>query len=140
MPDLVVTVPMRLWQAWLAEGDLAGGSESGTEWGFSVGRPAPPAGPGSRLYIVAWRHLRGYAPVTRIRLGARGWVICRKGGAVAVTLPDLSGAPARIAGFQGWLERWWKHEDEVEFPEWRTLGVGVEPSAFSERRSAGGGA
>lgn len=33
-PDVVVTVPMRLWEEWLAEGDLPGEKWSGTFWSF----------------------------------------------------------------------------------------------------------
>lgn len=118
MPDLVVTVPKPLWSAWIAEGDAAGDPESGEEWGFYVGRHRPPIEAGERLYIVAWNRLRGFAPVTRAVDTDRGYAICRRSGAVAVTIDPL------IKGFRGWHRRWWSREEERPFPEWRTEGVG----------------
>jgi hypothetical protein len=117
MPDLCVCVPKWSWPEWLAEGDAAGKSESGTEWGFSLGRVKPPIKPGERLYIVAHNRLRGYAPVTGIKLLAGIWVICRQGGAVAVTIPE------KIHGFQGFRRRWWDTKDELPFQDWKTEGV-----------------
>lgn len=105
--DLVVTVPRRLWSAWLAEGDLPGQPETGEEWAFFTHRP-PSSAVGGRLYIVAYGRLRGYAPITRIAKNA----ICRRGGAVAITIPEA------IYGFRGWRRRWWNQAVEMPFPEW----------------------
>ncbi|HEV2365199.1 MAG TPA: hypothetical protein VGS12_13490 [Caulobacteraceae bacterium] len=127
MVDLVVTCPKGFWADWIAEGDAAGGPESGEEWAWYGSGLIPPIGwPGDRLYVVAHDRLRGYAPVTRLELGplkprnrpngrdGRSWMICRRGGAVAVTLSE----PVR--GFQGWRHRWWPREAELPFPDWRT--------------------
>lgn len=113
MTDLAVTVPKWFWAEWIEEGDAAGEPESGTEWGFFMGRKLAPILPGERLYIVAHGLLRGYAPVTRVVPGA----ICRQGGAVACTIETP------ITGFRGWRKRWWTREAEREFPNWMTEGV-----------------
>lgn len=122
MSDLVGTCPADFWAEWLEEGDPAGTPESGEEWGFTIGR-APKEAPikaGERLYIVAHGRLRGYAPVTRVELipGPFGSLtICRRGGAVAVTIDEA------IPGFRGYRRRWWAREDERPFEAWRTVGV-----------------
>ena len=118
MADLVVTVPRQLWAAWIAEGDAAGEPESGMTWAFYVGRHSPPIEAGERLYIVAWNRLRGYAPVTGVVRANRSHAICRRGGAVAVTIDPL------LEGFRGWQRHWWSRDEERPFPEWRTAGVG----------------
>lgn len=115
--DLVCTVPKWFWPQWVAEGDAVGEPETGIEWGFSLGKVKPPIKPGERLYIVAHGRLRGYAPVTCVKLLAGQWSICRQGGAVAVTIPET------IRGFQGFRRRWWAVEQEVPFPAWKTEGV-----------------
>ena len=117
--DLVVTVPKWFWREWIAEGDAAGEPETGTEWGFFLGNRGakPPIEAGDRLYIVAHNRLRGYAPVTALRDTPHAWAICRKGGGVAVTIPD------RIRGFQGFRKRWWERGNEVAFPDWKTADV-----------------
>lgn len=115
MSDLVVTVPKGLWLDWIDEGDAAGEPESGEEWGFFVST-RPPIVAGERLYIVAHGRLRGYSIVTRVagpRETGWGWAIGRKGGAVAVTIPEP------IVGFRGFRRRWWEHASEVPFPDWR---------------------
>lgn len=117
MADLVVTVPKDLWPGWIAEGDAAGQPESGTEWAFWIGGGRPPIEAGDRLYIVAHGRLRGYAHVTRVMKTERSWGICRCGGAVACTL-DVP-----ILGFRGWRKVWWKREEELPFPDWKTAGV-----------------
>lgn len=117
--DLVVTVPKQIWRAWIAEGDAAGEPDSGEEWGYYLGGARPPVEPGERLYVVAHGLLRGYANVTRVVRHEGSWVICRRGGAVAVTIP------ATIPGFRGYRRRWWKVEDEVDFPDWKTRGVAL---------------
>lgn len=120
MSDLVVTVPRDLWLDWIDEGDAVGDPETGEEWGFFMGKvsmPKPPIGPGDRLYVVSHDRVRGYAPVTRVIEYEGRWAIGRKGGAVAVTIPD------HILGFRGWRRRWWNHEEESPFPDWRTADL-----------------
>ena len=114
MADLVVTCPKPLWRGWIAEGDAAGDPETGEEWGFFLGGRRPPIEAGDRLYVVSWGKLRGYAPVTRLAQHGRQWVICRQGGAVAVTVP------VSIPGFRGWRYPWWLRSDEIPFPGWKT--------------------
>jgi hypothetical protein len=121
MVDLVGTCPKGFWLEWIAEGDPAGTEESGVQWAWNTGhRFIQEIKPGDRFYIVAHGRLRGYAPVTRVHiqmgLGARGGQIIRKGGAVAVTIPDA------IPGFQGLRRRWWHRDCEIPFPRWREAG------------------
>lgn len=116
MTDVVVTVPSRLWDQWLDEGDLPGQPWSGYDNHFFIPKHAlPTMQRGDRVYIVARNHLRGYAPLVRIETSCdlMTWRACllRRGGAVAVTLPE----PVR--GFQGWRYRWWDREQELPFPE-----------------------
>ena len=128
MSDVVVTVPMGMWDEWIAEGDLPGDDpqdsplDPGDEWGFSTWGTKPDIELGERVYVVAHGRLRGYAPLTRLDFveerGGQGYVTFgRRGGAVAVTLPD------KIRGFRGWRWRWWSRQDERPFPEWKTEGV-----------------
>jgi len=119
--DLVVTVPQDRWEDWLREGDAAGEPSTGEEWGFYVWGDRPRVEAGDRLYVVAHGRLRGYSPIRRVVWfrQERAWSICRKGGAVAVTIPEA------IQGFRGWRERWWHPDTEVPFPEWMTEGVPV---------------
>lgn len=120
MVDLVVTVPMGQWRAWIAEGDLPD-AEAEFESHFWVGGPMPPAFPGDRVYIVAHGRLRGYAPLVRVeqrcRLRPSTKCLVREGGAVAVTIEE------EIRGFQGARRRWWDREQERPFPAWQTEGV-----------------
>ena len=115
--DLVVTVPMHLWDEWIEEGDAAGEPPTGEEWGFYLGGAPPPFVDGARLYIVSHGRVRGYAPITRVVSTDRLFVVCREGGAVACTIEQ----PVR--GFRGWRYRWWSNEEERPFPDWRTAGV-----------------
>lgn len=117
--DVVVTVPMNRWFDWITEGDNAGEPETGEEWGFSVGGAVPQIKPGERVYVAAHGRLRGYAPLTRIRRCERGQgcVLGRKAGAVAVTIAE------RVPGFQGWRYVWWRRDQELPFPEWKTENV-----------------
>lgn len=117
MADVVVTVPKNLWLGWIQEGDRVGDPESGTEWGFFLGAGGgiPDIRPGERVYVVAHGLLRGYAPLTRLQ--RYPLALGRQGGAVAVTIREP------IQGFRGWRYRWWDHEDERPFPDWRTQGV-----------------
>lgn len=137
--DIVVTVPMRLWPRWLAEGDLPGDPASeGGIWDFSMGTVLPnEAGAGSRVYVVSHGYLRGYAPMVRIEAhhDAPGGSFVREGGAAACTLlePVHDGwMPKRVPGFRGWRYRWWEIKDEAPFTNWMTFGlpermaVGVE--------------
>lgn len=119
MTDLVGTCPKHFWREWIAEGDAAGDPESGEEWGwYTRDRKALLAQPGDRFYVVAHDRLRGYAPVTRVcRDAGDGWIICRRGGAVAVTLP------VAVPGFRGLRQRWWERALELPFLDWRTAGV-----------------
>jgi hypothetical protein len=123
MTDLVGTCPKDFWLEWIAEGDAAGMVETGEEYTWRTRDPrARLIGPGDRFYIVAWGRLRGYAPVTRVAGlddGYGAFAICRKGGAVAVTLARP------IPGFRGLRERWWRREDELPFADWRMAGVAI---------------
>jgi hypothetical protein len=134
MSDVVVTVPktfqyggFRGLKAWCAEGDCAGeAQDSGELWDYSTWGVRPDIRPGERVYIVCEDRLRGYAPLVELdfieRRPGQGYVVLlRKGGAVAVTIPD------RITGFRGWRYRWWKREDEIPFPDWRTTDVQKQP-------------
>jgi hypothetical protein len=113
--DLIVTVPKKLWEFWIDEGDAVGAPPSGEEWGFRVGAHKPPIYPGEKLYIIAWGKLRGYAPITRVAWNEyeQRWMICRRGNAVAVTIPE------EITGFRGYRKRWWDKKIEFPFPDWR---------------------
>lgn len=126
MSDVVVTVPKDIWFDWIDEGDPAGAPESGEEWGFFMGGSPPRILPGERVYVVAHGLLRGYAPLVRLATTERGYALCRKGGAVAVTIPQA------IPGFRGWRTPWWKREDEVPFPRWRIEGVVAKTRAEQE--------
>lgn len=113
MSDVVVTVPKRMWDEWIAEGDTPGAGASGDEYAFYLAGPRPDIRPGERVYIVAHGKLRGYAPLTRIVSAGNGFALCRRGGAVACTI-DQS-----IRGFRGWQHRTWDRTDEKPFPDWR---------------------
>src|SRR5271155_647983 len=117
MPVVVVTVPKPLWFDWIDEGDAAGEPSTGEEWGFFLGGPAPRIEPGERVYVVAHGRLRGYAPLTRLVPTDRGFALCRKGGACAVTIDEP------IAGFRGWRARSWDRALERPFPTWQFEGV-----------------
>lgn len=120
MVDLVGTCPQHFWREWIAEGDAAGDPYTGEEWGWYTGSPRiRKIEVGDRFYVVAHGMLRGYAPVTRVRLSEKhvGGVICRRGGGVAVTIPEA------IPGFRGLRERWWPREAEIAFEDWKTRGV-----------------
>jgi len=138
MADVVVTVPKRLWQEWLDEGDLPGDEPTGDEYAFYLGGPRPQMRPGDRVYIVAHGKLRGYSPLTRIMSSASGFALCREAGAVACTIDEP------IQGFRGWRYRWWRREDERPFPNWREpSAVGTMPPLlplFSLTPSGGDGA
>jgi hypothetical protein len=117
MPDLVGTCPKDFWIEWIAEGDAAGEPETGEEWGWFTGdAKAARAEVGDRFYVVAHGKLRGWAPITKVTISAdkKSYVICRRGGAVACTLPFP------IPGFRGLRKVWWDRKIEIPFPDWRT--------------------
>lgn len=112
--DVVVTVPKTFGlQAWINEGpDLPGAPWSGLEWHFYLGRGAPTMKPGDLVYIVYNNKIRGYAPLIRIERTEWGCALVRRGGAVAVTIPE------KVIGFRGFRYRWWDKSIEVPFPDW----------------------
>jgi hypothetical protein len=121
--DLVGTCPKDEWLEWLAEGDCAGDSPLWQEYGWYTHHwRRNMISPGNRFYVVAWGRLRGWAPVTRIHRQEDGTpiAIIRSGNAVACTIAEP------IKGFRGLLHPWWRREDEVPFPDWKTAGVGIE--------------
>lgn len=117
MADVVVTVPMRLWGEWIAEGDPPGES-SGELWDYYCAGRLPQIQPGERVYVAAHGRLRGWAPLVALALvpgrSGRVWSLRRDGGAVACTIAEP------IRGFRGWRYRWWPREAEIPFPDWRT--------------------
>ena len=114
MADVVVTCPMRLWDTWIAEGDLPGESWSGMESHFYLGGYPPEIHVGERVYVVAHGKLRGYAPLVGVERTLTGFALVRHGKAVAVTVP------LEIKGFRGWRYRFWDRTEEVPFLEWWT--------------------
>lgn len=117
--DVVVTVPVRLWNEWIDEGDLPGEEWQGTtEYHFWFSGPIPDSTPGERVYIVAHGRLRGYAPLVRLEthctLRPDRHCFVRRGGAVAATVPWP------IRGFRGWMSRTWDRKAEKPFPDWMT--------------------
>lgn len=137
MTDLVGTCPLDFWEQWIAEGDAAGDAYTGEEWGwYTKSRDARLIGPGDRFYVVAHGRLRGYAPVTRVvdnTAQGGGFVICRRGNAVAVTIAET------IPGFRGLLARWWPIVAERPFPDWRTAGVMDAATRKALKRAAQNG-
>lgn len=127
MTDLVGTCPKDFWLEWIDEGDPAGAPYTGEEWGWYTKHPkAALIKPGDRFYVVAWGRLRGWAPVTRVERPEVGFIICRRGDAVACTIPGP------VAGFRGLMTRWWDRDSEVPFPGWKTEGVGVKPAKVAK--------
>lgn len=128
MADIVVTVPLKFGLAnWIAEGDPAGSLETGKRYYFRIPF-RPQINPGERVYVVFNGWLRGYAPLTsvvRVNTGSRtglpphgfAWYLCRKGRAVAITIPIT------VKGFRGFRYRWWDPEIELPFPDWQTRAV-----------------
>jgi len=132
MLDVVVTVPKAFTHpaapgkkgllAWIAEGDAAGDPDTGLLWEYSTYGASPKILSGERVYIVCENRLRGYAPLVDLRFYPRygrsapqGTVVfVRRGGAVAVTIPD------KVVGFRGWKYRWWDRSVEIPFPDWKT--------------------
>jgi hypothetical protein len=125
--DLVLTVPKRMWWGWVNEGCLPEDPEAdgAREYDFTIGRK-PPENliEGTRVYIVSNGHLRGYAPLVRVRRwDETRWSFVRAGGAVACTIRDDDGLPEKIDGFRGWRWRWWPRETETPFEDWISRGV-----------------
>lgn len=130
--DVVVTVPQRLWRAWLDEGDLPGDPPSGQRWAYWCGGSVPFfAGPvcghefglcllevpaGARCYVVAFGRLRGWAPLVHVAIRPDGRLAAfiREGGAVACTIDE------EVPSFRGWRYPRWAREAERPFPDWRT--------------------
>ena len=115
MAHVVVTVPKKIWPAWLAEGDAAGEPYSGN-WSYFRVANVPKIEVGERVYVVSHGKLRGYAPLVAIARhfkGEPGTFLVRAGGAVACTIPY------DINGFQGYRYIWWSQYDELPFPDWR---------------------
>ena len=115
MTDLVGTCPKDFWTEWIAEGDVAGETETGEEWGwYTRDRMALEMRIGHRFYVVAHGKLRGFAPVTRIQTDGHGaYMICRQGGALACTIS------VPVPGFRGLRRRWWNISDERPFQDWK---------------------
>jgi hypothetical protein len=117
--DLVGTCPKSFWEKWIAEGDCAGDPATGEEYAWwTRSKMVFKLQPGDRFYVVALGKLRGWAPVVRIIQNGGGiyeteFGICRRGGAVACTIPE------KIPGFRGLRKRWWEREQEVTFSDWR---------------------
>lgn len=119
--DVVVTVPktfefagLRGLAAWAAEGDLPGADWSGEDSHFYMGGEPPDIKPGERVYVVCEGKVRGYAPLVRVERYDRGrFALVRRGGAVAVTIPEP------VCGFRGYRYRWWKPDVELPFPDWQ---------------------
>jgi len=125
---------MRLWGAWLGEGDRAGAAWSGVEYAWqTLDSLALFARPGDRFYIVAHGLVRGYAPIDRVEQRGDWHHIIRRGGAVACSIRE------RVAGFRGLRKRWWRLEDEVEFCDWETDGVRAGSRDLFPRRGGGTG-
>lgn len=110
--DIVVTVPAKEWEEWIAEGDCAGDEPTGSEYEFSVPQFPKRLEIGERCYVVAGGKLRGFAPVTG--LYGRCYIL-RGANAVAVTIEEP------IPGFRGFRYRWWERESEVPFLDWKVL-------------------
>lgn len=118
MTDLVGTCPKDFFLEWIAEGDAAGEPCTGEEWGwYTRDSLALQAKPGDRFYVVAHGLLRGWAPVTRVHDGGDSFIICRRGNAVACSLP------VPVPGFRGLRTRWWDRSQEGPFDDWRTAGL-----------------
>lgn len=112
--DVCVTVPKRLWNSWIEEGDLPDDPPTGTEYVFWLSYWGPPdISPGERVYIVAHGKLRGYSPLTYLDTDCNRLALIREGGAVACTIDES------IIGFRGWRYRHWDRDDERPFPNWR---------------------
>jgi hypothetical protein len=125
--DVVVTVPKRLWSAWIDEGDLPGEEESGCEYAFYLGGPRPEIHAGERVYVVAHGKVRGYAPLVRFEYGiGTRYALIRSGSAVACTIPDP------VTGFRGWRYRWWNRVDEVPFPDWQHAQAAAADASWKD--------
>gem|GEM_PF-5129882 len=99
MSDVVVTVPKRLWEDWIEEGDLPGESWSGEEWHFYLSGAVPRIQPGERVYVVAYGRLRGYAPLVRFEPA--------RGGCCDCLVYDLRPQAIRVLGLGEQPHRVW---------------------------------
>lgn len=151
MADVVVTVPMHMWQDWLFEGDLPGEDRVGCPdclWsgprGAWIGHLWP-GFPDSKCVLaetpLEWEFFLGEnAP--KIEPGERVYVVAHgrlRGYAplIRVDFPSYSrrcglvrgeGGVAvtidhPIKGFRGWRYRWWDRADERPFPDWKIADV-----------------
>lgn len=118
--DLVGTCPKNFWHEWIREGDCAGTESTGEEYAWWTRSLAAVKSlqPGDRLYVVCNGKLRGYSPVVRVIQQEDGqgrpiFGVCRKGNAVAVTIPEV------IPGFRGLRKRWWDRSIEQPFDNWK---------------------
>jgi len=129
MTAVVVTVPKGFWLDWIDEGDAVGQPPSGEEWAFFLGGQPPQIRVGELVYVVAHGRLRGYAPLTSLQWpSVHQFALCRRGGAVAVTLPEA------IPGFRGWRYRWWDRKVEQPFDvRWKFEGVQM-PTKAGQRK------
>jgi len=58
------------------------------------------------------------------------WAIGRKGGAVAVTIPE------QVRGFRGFRPRWWYREQERPFPGWIETDLWLNRARDKAKREA----
>lgn len=130
--DVVVTVPAKMWADWLAEGQLPDEPWDGSSlWAFTVPTLPRRLEVGQRVYVVAGRRLRGYAPLMGIEREPDGrYALLRGASAVAVTID------VEIPGFRGYRYRWWDRTFERPYPEWRDLSDRTY-AEWSRRADAG---
>jgi hypothetical protein len=150
--DVVVTVPMHLYDDWLDEGDLAGGPES---WPCSFcllqhvknpNRPCEVCGGTGRLSEgqTDWHFYLGTRPPDNMPVGGRVYVVAYgklRGYSPLTRIEDVGngfafvrrgGAEAvtirePIKGFQGWRWRWWHRAEEIPYPDWQHDGITSQP-------------
>lgn len=143
--DVVVTLPKSIgFDAWAAEGDMAGSEASGQEYEWTLGgRPPTKCTPGSRVYVAYNGEIIGYAPLIRIEPRERGYALIRGGGAVAVRVPF------KVPSFRGFRYRWWPREVEMRadgrrraaqathryYVPLRPPGIGTVPKSWTASES-----
>lgn len=127
MVDLVGTVALDDWEAWLAEGDCSGDAPTGEEWGwYTKHGDARLIRPGERFYVVSHGRVRGYALVTAVLRRPDTFVICRRAASMACTIVNVAGdveTPVEVQGFRGVVKRWWALGMERPYPDWKTDNV-----------------
>lgn len=118
-----MTLPKKFGlKRWIEEGDAAGDpphpqtllGERTYWWGVPS---VPKIRSGARVYVVYDGRLIGYSHLVEIRqwMGKPRAYLIHGGGAVAVTIDEP------IRGFQGYRYRWWDHDQEKPFPDWKKL-------------------